>query len=203
MSADGMDSFLATQEYVTAPTLQDSRTAADATEPEDTDKTSTRASIEVSILEALDAVQLDVVELGLASANDLHYIERYVYGLANHANTVDTIHVKQGALSHRWWPYGSLFMATLALIAKKSDCAGFVWLALNWNTQSLNFYSKIGVKVLDGLLTTGFLGTALKDFAERRNSGVFLCLSDIVSSLPQSNSRTPVQCLAFMSLVYW
>jgi GNAT superfamily N-acetyltransferase len=226
MSADGMDSFLATQQHVTVPTLPDSSTTVDATEPEATDNTSTHTSIDVAILEALDAVLLNDVELRLASANDLHHIERYVYGLADHVNEVDAIHVNKehylldGGFSDTAPPlykclllwdkkdeqcigmgvfffgydvetgrflyledlfiderfrgngYGSLYMATLALIAKRTGCAGFVWLALNWNTPSLNFYGKMGAKVLDGLLTTGFLGTALKDFAESRPTGV-------------------------------
>ena len=93
MSVDGMDSFLASQHYVTVPTLQGSCTTSDATEPATAD--SARASIDVSILEALDAVQLSDVELRLASANDLHYIEQYVYGLADHVNEVDAIHVNK------------------------------------------------------------------------------------------------------------
>lgn len=224
MSVDGMDSFLASQHYVTVPTLQGSCTTSDATEPATAD--SARASIDVSILEALDAVQSSDVELRLASASDLHYIEQYVYGLADHVNEVDAIHVNKehylidGGFSNTAPPlykclllwdkederccgmavfyfgydvetgrflyledlfiderfrgkgYGSLFMATLALIAKRAGCAGFVWLALDWNTPSLNFYGKIGAKVLDGLLTTGFLGAGLKDFKDSRNSGV-------------------------------
>ncbi|KAI2513727.1 diamine N-acetyltransferase [Fragilaria crotonensis] len=261
MSADGMDSFLATQQYVTVPTLPDSSTTVEATEPEATepeatepeatepeatepeatepeatepeatepeatDNTSTHTSIYVAILEALDAVLLNDVELRLASASDLYHIERYVYGLADHVNEVDAIHVNKehylldGGFSDTAPPlykclllwdkkdeqcigmgvfffgydvetggflyledlfiderfrgngFGSLYMATLALIAKKTGCSGFVWLALNWNTPSLNFYGKMGAKVLDGLLTTGFLGTALKDFAESRPSEV-------------------------------
>ena len=67
---------------------------------------------------------------------------------------------------------GSLIMATLASIAKSVGCTGFVWQALDWNTPALNFYDKIGAKVLDGLLTTRFSGEALKAFVNNQPSYV-------------------------------
>lgn len=68
--------------------------------------------------------------------------------------------------------HGTLFMATLACIAKNVGCTGFVWQALDWSTAALNFYDKIGGKILDGRLTTRFNGDVLRSFVDERPSDV-------------------------------
>jgi GNAT superfamily N-acetyltransferase len=68
--------------------------------------------------------------------------------------------------------YGSLFMMTLAGVAKNVGCTGFVWQALDWSTAALDFYDKIGGKVLGGRLTTRFAGDALRNFVNTRPSNV-------------------------------
>jgi GNAT superfamily N-acetyltransferase len=69
---------------------------------------------------------------------------------------------------HRRQGGGSLVMATLASIAKRAGCTGFVWQALDWSTAALDFYDSIGGKVMDGRLTTRFSGGALKQFISAR-----------------------------------
>ena len=221
-----MDYFLSSQQCLAVETSEESGTARDFTKTKNIEYNSTPTSIEVSIQKALDAVQSNDVELHMATSGCLHYIERFVYGLAVSVKEMDAIHVNKehyyidGGFSNSASPlykcllmwdkkeeqycgmavfyfgydivtgrflyledlfidehfrgkgYGSLFMATLALIAKGAGGVGFVWQALDWNTRSLDFYGKIGAKVLDGLLTTRFSGAALKDFVESRHSGV-------------------------------
>jgi GNAT superfamily N-acetyltransferase len=69
---------------------------------------------------------------------------------------------------HRRQGGGSLVMATLASIAKRAGCTGFVWQALDWSTAALDFYDSIGGKIMDGLLTTRFSCGVLKQFVSCR-----------------------------------
>ena len=69
---------------------------------------------------------------------------------------------------HRRQGGGSLVMATLASIAKRTGCTGFVWQALDWSTAALDFYDSIGGKIMNGRLTTRFSGDALKQFVSCR-----------------------------------
>jgi GNAT superfamily N-acetyltransferase len=59
---------------------------------------------------------------------------------------------------------GSLVMRSLAMLGQTLGCEKLVWQALDWNTPALTFYSKIGAKVQDGLLTSRYAGQKLKDF---------------------------------------
>jgi GNAT superfamily N-acetyltransferase len=61
---------------------------------------------------------------------------------------------------------GSLVMRSLALLGQTLSCEKLVWQALDWNTPALTFYSKIGAKVQDGLLTSRYAGQNLKDFVD-------------------------------------
>lgn len=58
---------------------------------------------------------------------------------------------------------GSLVMRSLAMLGQTLNCEKLVWQALDWNTPALTFYSKIGAKVQDGLLTSRYGGQNLKD----------------------------------------
>lgn len=60
---------------------------------------------------------------------------------------------------------GTFIMKTLAAIGLSLDCSRLVWQALDWNTPALTFYSKLGAKVVDGLLTTRFADDDLKKFS--------------------------------------
>jgi GNAT superfamily N-acetyltransferase len=59
---------------------------------------------------------------------------------------------------------GTFIMRTLAAMALSLDCSRLVWQALDWNTPAIDFYSKIGARVVKGLLTFRFSGQNLKDF---------------------------------------
>jgi GNAT superfamily N-acetyltransferase len=59
---------------------------------------------------------------------------------------------------------GTLIMTTLALIARKTLCTGFVWQALDWNTLALTFYDNLGATVIDNLLTSRLCGEQIKEF---------------------------------------
>jgi GNAT superfamily N-acetyltransferase len=61
---------------------------------------------------------------------------------------------------------GSLVMRSLALLGQILSCEKLVWQALDWNTPALTFYSKIGAKVQDGLLTSRYAGQNLRDFVD-------------------------------------
>ena len=67
--------------------------------------------------------------------------------------------------SYRGKGAGTFIMQTLASIGLSLDCARLVWQALDWNTPALTFYSKLGAQVVDGLLTTRFMGEDLKRLA--------------------------------------
>jgi GNAT superfamily N-acetyltransferase len=190
------------------------------------DKTISMAEVDTAISEALTSSNgnSDKVKLHLATADDLHHIERLVDGLAVFDKEEGAIHVngdhyrvdgfqgdepmfkcilienkedneicgmaffyfgydvEKGRFlyledlfvdeQYRGRGYGSLFMTTLAGVAKNVGCTGFVWQALDWSTGALNFYDKIGGKVLDGRLTTRFNGDALRNFVDTRPSNV-------------------------------
>jgi GNAT superfamily N-acetyltransferase len=61
---------------------------------------------------------------------------------------------------------GTLVMRCLAMLGQTLRCEKIVWQALDWNTPALTFYSKIGAKVQDGLLTSRYAGQSLKNFVD-------------------------------------
>lgn len=65
---------------------------------------------------------------------------------------------------------GGLAMKTLAKIARSLQCVRMVWQALDWNTPALNFYSNLGAKVQDGLITSRLAGDDLHKFHNSRTS---------------------------------
>lgn len=67
--------------------------------------------------------------------------------------------------SYRGKGAGTFIMRILAAMALSLDSVRLVWQALDWNTPALEFYDKIGAKVVDGLLTTRFAGHTLKAFS--------------------------------------
>jgi GNAT superfamily N-acetyltransferase len=60
---------------------------------------------------------------------------------------------------------GMVVMRALANVALSTGCDKMVWQALDWNKPALNFYSKLGARVVEGLVTARFTGETLKEFA--------------------------------------
>lgn len=60
---------------------------------------------------------------------------------------------------------GTYIMRTLAATAVSLDCCRLVWQALDWNTPAVEFYNKLGAKVVEGLLTARFAGPNLEAFS--------------------------------------
>jgi GNAT superfamily N-acetyltransferase len=56
---------------------------------------------------------------------------------------------------------GILMMKTLAREAVSEKCKRFVWQVLDWNTPSIQFYEKLGAKIMNGWLTVRLEGEAL------------------------------------------
>eukprot|EP01128_Nolandella_sp_AFSM9_P004371 TRINITY_DN1945_c0_g1_i1.p1 TRINITY_DN1945_c0_g1~~TRINITY_DN1945_c0_g1_i1.p1 ORF type:complete len:228 (-),score=55.03 TRINITY_DN1945_c0_g1_i1:59-679(-) len=52
--------------------------------------------------------------------------------------------------SHRKKGYGKKLLENLAQIATFHNCARMDWVALNWNTNAINFYKNIGASTMDG-----------------------------------------------------
>ena len=67
---------------------------------------------------------------------------------------------------------GTFVMTTLGEIAVSLHCQKMVWQALDWNTPALTFYqNKIRARVVDGLWTTRFAGSALYEFHVQESEG--------------------------------
>jgi GNAT superfamily N-acetyltransferase len=65
---------------------------------------------------------------------------------------------------------GMMVMKALAAVSLSLGCSKMVWQALDWNTPALNFYNKLGAKVVEGLITARFAGEALPSFASADSS---------------------------------
>ena len=61
---------------------------------------------------------------------------------------------------------GKMTMKALAAVSLSLKCSRMFWQALDWNTDSLNFYDKIGAKVHEGEKTSRYAGEALNKFAK-------------------------------------
>ena len=44
---------------------------------------------------------------------------------------------------------GKAFLAHLADVAIRNDCARFEWMVLDWNEQAIGFYKSVGAKIMD------------------------------------------------------
>jgi GNAT superfamily N-acetyltransferase len=66
---------------------------------------------------------------------------------------------------------GMMVMKALASVAISLGCSKMIWQALDWNTPALNFYKKLGAKVVEGLITARYAGEDLKAFAVVDSSG--------------------------------
>ena len=51
--------------------------------------------------------------------------------------------------AHRGSGMGKAMLAKLAQLAVQEGCGRFEWSVLDWNTQAIGFYEKMGAKVLD------------------------------------------------------
>jgi GNAT superfamily N-acetyltransferase len=201
MGTEGMDAFLQSRGLQVNMPLEGSMTSHHVNE---------------AISDALRiAGKSDSMELYLASEQDMHHIERLVYGLSVYEKETDVIHVNRQhyvvdmslykcllmknrndehvcGMAFFYFGYdlsrgsflyledlfieepyrgdggGTLAMVALASVARTLGCTGWVWQALDWNTPALNFYHKLGAKVLRGLLTTRFNGPDLKEFLDNR-----------------------------------
>lgn len=61
--------------------------------------------------------------------------------------------------------FGKQLMHYLARVAKDKGCARFEWVVLEWNTQAIGFYEKIGAKLMTDWRLCRLTGQALADFA--------------------------------------
>jgi GNAT superfamily N-acetyltransferase len=61
---------------------------------------------------------------------------------------------------------GSMVMSTLAQICQSLQCSRLYWQALDWNSDGLKFYEKIGATILEGVKTSRYCGDAMTEFAE-------------------------------------
>jgi GNAT superfamily N-acetyltransferase len=69
--------------------------------------------------------------------------------------------------SYRGNGAGIFIMKALGGIALSLQCTKMVWQALDWNTPALTFYqNKVGAHIVDGLLTTRFVGSSLTAFCD-------------------------------------
>lgn len=80
---------------------------------------------------------------------------------------LEDLFIEQG---YRGAGAGMIVMRTLASVSLSLGCSKMVWQALDWNTPALNFYNKLGARVVEGLITARFTGEALKTFALVKNS---------------------------------
>jgi len=58
-------------------------------------------------------------------------------------------------------------MGALAREAIEARCMRFVWSVLDWNTPSIEFYERLGAKVMREWLTVRLEGEALEALARR------------------------------------
>ena len=58
-------------------------------------------------------------------------------------------------------------MSALAKEAQDAKCMRFVWNVLDWNQPSIDFYERLGAKIMKEWLTVRLEGPALAALAER------------------------------------
>lgn len=69
--------------------------------------------------------------------------------------------------SHRGKGAGLALMQALATEAVEAKCMRFVWNVLDWNQPSIDFYERLGAKIMKEWLTVRLEGPALAALAER------------------------------------
>ena len=69
--------------------------------------------------------------------------------------------------AHRGQGAGIALMAALAKEAIAQECRRFVWQVLDWNDPAIDFYERLGAKVLREWLTVRLEGDALASLAKR------------------------------------
>ena len=69
--------------------------------------------------------------------------------------------------SHRGMGAGIALMKELARIAIATECRRFVWQVLDWNQPAIDFYERLGAKVMREWLTARLEGTPLTNLATR------------------------------------
>ena len=62
---------------------------------------------------------------------------------------------------------GKALLARLAKIALDENCARMQWQVLDWNTPSIEFYERLGGKIMKEWLTVRLVGEDLKALAEK------------------------------------
>jgi GNAT superfamily N-acetyltransferase len=62
---------------------------------------------------------------------------------------------------------GLALMKTLARVALENGCKRFVWQVFDWNQPSIDFYEKLGAKILREWLSVRLDGAALERLASR------------------------------------
>jgi GNAT superfamily N-acetyltransferase len=70
-------------------------------------------------------------------------------------------------VEHRGKGAGLALMRALAKEAVDAGCARFVWQVLGWNKPAIDFYERLGAKVLDDWWAVRLEGDALADLARQ------------------------------------
>jgi len=63
---------------------------------------------------------------------------------------------------------GKALLSHLAALAVKHGCGRFEWWCLDWNTDALAFYDKLGAKPVENVLVLRMTGSALEKTAKAR-----------------------------------
>ena len=61
--------------------------------------------------------------------------------------------------------YGRAMLARLALIARERDCGRLEWWVLDWNSDAIEFYKKLGALPMDEWTVFRVTGSALENLA--------------------------------------
>jgi GNAT superfamily N-acetyltransferase len=63
---------------------------------------------------------------------------------------------------------GKALLSHLAALAVKQGCGRFEWWCLDWNTDALAFYDRLGAKPVENVLVLRMTGSALEKMAKAR-----------------------------------
>ena len=61
--------------------------------------------------------------------------------------------------------YGKALMLHLARLALERGCGRFEWSVLNWNTPSIDFYKRLGARLMDDWTVCRVDGEAIRSLA--------------------------------------
>jgi GNAT superfamily N-acetyltransferase len=75
---------------------------------------------------------------------------------------LEDLYVKQNA---RGKGYGKQMLSALAQLAVERDCGRFEWSVLDWNTNAIDFYTRVGADVMPDWRICRVTGAALERLA--------------------------------------